>query len=85
MVDVMHKWWSLDVPGPGPMYVFLHYTIEKGSWKYVGKGVKLGDSKRAVCWYRMKGAEDYRVIFGDLSVRDVAADALKTIGKSKSE
>lgn len=77
MVDMMHKWWSQNVPGPGPMWVFLHHYIEEGSWKYVGDGVKLGDATREVCRYRMKGAGKYRVVYGDLSVKDVAAEVNK--------
>ncbi|MCH8044680.1 MAG: hypothetical protein IID44_13280 [Planctomycetes bacterium] len=46
------------------------------SWHYAGKGVKLGDKQAAVCWYRPKDSKTYRVIYGDLSVRDVTPDAL---------
>ncbi len=42
------------------------------SWMYLGKGVKLGDKDRIVCWYRPKGSKTYRVVYGDLSVKDVA-------------
>ena len=45
-------------------------------WHYAGKGVKLGDKQAAVCWYRPKDSKTYRVIYGDLSVRDVTPDAL---------
>ena len=41
----------------------------------MGKGVKLGDKNRIVCWYKLKDAKDpttYRVLYGDLSVKDVA-------------
>jgi outer membrane lipoprotein-sorting protein len=49
-------------------------NIVKGSFRYLGKGVKLGDKNRIVCWYKLKGAKDpttYRVLNGDLSVKDV--------------
>jgi hypothetical protein len=29
-----------------------------------------------VCWYKLKGAKTYRVVYGDLSVKDVAAEDL---------
>ena len=55
-----------------PTGVFVEdCTIEK-SFRYLGKGVKLGDKNRIVCWYRLKGARTYRVLYGDLSVKDVA-------------
>jgi len=71
MVEAMHKWWSAGIPGPGPMHVFLHHQIVDGSWSYVGAGVKLGDKNRVVCWYRLKDSKTYRVVHGDLSVKDV--------------
>jgi hypothetical protein len=49
--------------------------VVENSVRYLGKGVKLGDKSRIVCWYKLKGAKDptiYRVLYGDLSVKDVA-------------
>ncbi|MDD5063922.1 MAG: hypothetical protein PHQ35_04070 [Phycisphaerae bacterium] len=43
---------------------------------YAGGGVKLGDAEKAIFWYQPKGAETYRVIYGDLHVEDVKADQL---------
>jgi len=50
----------------------------KGSFHYLGKGVKLGDKGRIVCWYKLKGAnaKTRRVVYGDLSVKDVASEDL---------
>jgi hypothetical protein len=43
---------------------------------YAGGGVKLGDASKAIFWYKPEGAETWRVIYGDLSVKDVAPDNL---------
>ena len=43
---------------------------------YAGNGVKLGDADKAVFWYRPEGSETYRVIYGDLSVKDVTPENL---------
>jgi hypothetical protein len=54
------------------------HTVEN-SFRYLGKGVKLGDKDRIVCWYKLKDAKDpstYRVVYGDLSVKDVAPEDL---------
>ena len=54
-------------------------SVVKDSFRYLGKGVKLGDKDRIVCWYKLKDAKDpntYRVVYGDLSVKDVAAKDL---------
>ncbi len=60
-----------------PYFDFFFGTdsIVAASFRYLGKGVKLGDKDRIVCWYKLKNAKDprtYRVVYGDLSVKDVA-------------
>ncbi len=37
---------------------------------YTGGGVKLGTPDRPIFWYKPTGAENYRVIYADLSVRE---------------
>ena len=65
-----------------PILMFFAWdpdSIVNGSFRYLGKGVKLGDKERIVCWYKLKDAknpESYRVVYGDLSVKDVAAEDL---------
>ena len=59
-----------------PIGLFIEDHAVANSFRYLGKGVKLGDKAAIVCWYRLKDANDpnaYRVVFGDLSVKDVAA------------
>ena len=60
----------------GQGLVFIRFFKGEGQWNYVGKGVKLGDSEKAVFWYQPKDSETYRVIYGDLHVEDVEADKL---------
>jgi outer membrane lipoprotein-sorting protein len=60
----------------GPGFIFVQLLKAENDWRYVGKNVKLGDSESPVCWYRPEGSETYRVIYGDLSVKDVAAGDL---------
>ncbi len=55
---------------------FLQLLETEGKLHYAGKGVKLGDADKAVFWYRPEGSETYRVIYGDLTVKDVAAEDL---------
>jgi hypothetical protein len=68
--------------GLAPIAVFFHGdpdSIVKGTFRYLGKGVKLGDKDRIVCWYKLKDAKDprtYRVVYGDLTVKDVVPEAL---------
>ncbi len=54
---------------------FLQFEL-KGNFGYKADGVKLGDADKVLFWYRKKGAEKYRAIFGDLHAEDVTADRL---------
>jgi outer membrane lipoprotein-sorting protein len=51
------------------------HTVEN-SFRYLGKGIKLGDKDRIVCWYKLKSSNTYRVVYGDLSIKDVAQEDL---------
>jgi outer membrane lipoprotein-sorting protein len=55
---------------------FVEDHTVKDSFRYLGKGVKLGDKERIVCWYKLKGSNTYRAVYGDLSIRDVALEDL---------
>ncbi|HUV67006.1 MAG TPA: zf-HC2 domain-containing protein [Sedimentisphaerales bacterium] len=57
--------------------MLFHQILEnQGQWKYAGAGVKLGDAAKAIFWYQPQGSATYRVIYGDLSVKDVAPENL---------
>ena len=57
--------------------MLFHQILEtQGQWHYAGQGVKLGDADTAIFWYQPKDSENWRVIYGDLSVKDVAQENL---------
>jgi outer membrane lipoprotein-sorting protein len=58
----------------GMFFLQLLEIVDK--YHYAGKGVKLGDAEKAIFWYQPEGVEKYRVIYGDLSVKDVALEDL---------
>lgn len=61
----------------GRGFVFFQQLDPTGAtWHYAGSGVKLGDASKAVFWYQPKGSATCRVIYGDLSVKDVAPENL---------
>ncbi len=61
----------------GRGFVFFQQLDPNGvKWTYAGAGVKLGDANKAVFWYQPKGSATYRVIYGDLTVKDVAPENL---------
>jgi len=61
--------------GKGMMF---RQVLETGGRQchYAGQDVKLGDASKAVFWYLPDGSDTYRVIYGDLSVKDVAPEDL---------
>jgi len=46
------------------------------SWRYAGQNVPFGDSRTPIFWYRPQGSATYRVIYADLSVKDVSPEVL---------
>ncbi len=59
----------------GMFFLQTCYTSQM-DFHYAGAGVKLGDAAKAIFWYRPKDAKTYRVIYGDLSVKEVAPEDL---------
>ncbi|MHC4105171.1 MAG: hypothetical protein ACYSR9_09535 [Planctomycetota bacterium] len=52
---------------------FVQRLKVEGSWGYAGNGVQLGDADTPICWWKVDGSEDYRVVYGDLSIGNLAA------------
>lgn len=59
-----------------PLAAFVQSATTPDTFRYIGKGVELGDASRLVCWYMLERTGRYRAIYGDLSIRDVASDDL---------
>jgi hypothetical protein len=55
---------------------FLQILETEGKYHYAGKGVKLGDADKAIFWYQPEDSTTYRVIYGDLSVKEVTPENL---------
>ena len=54
-----------------PEREFADEFTEADSFRYLGKGVELGDSDRIACFYRLKSTGKYRAVYGDLRVADI--------------
>ncbi|MHC4536697.1 MAG: LolA family protein [Planctomycetota bacterium] len=48
----------------------------ESDWNYAGKDAKFGDTETAIFWYHPEGSNTYRVIYGDLSVKEIAPENL---------
>lgn len=55
---------------------FVEQVAENGSWRYFGEGVRFGDSTAPVCLWNLPGSSSFRVVYGDLAVKDVPPDRL---------
>ena len=62
---------------------FVMLETPKSEWHYQGGGVKLGDAKTAIFWYKPQDSDTYQVLYGDLRVdkeiaeSDLPEDAVK--------
>jgi outer membrane lipoprotein-sorting protein len=56
--------------------MFLTQLPADSNWRYAGEGVKFGNAGTGIFWYRPQGSDSYRVIYGDLSVKDVSEENL---------
>jgi outer membrane lipoprotein-sorting protein len=56
--------------------MFMMKLPAESNWRYAGENVKYGDSQTPIFWYKPEGSVTYRIIYGDLSVKDVAPENL---------
>ena len=56
--------------------VFVTQLPADSNWRYAGENVSYGDADTPVFWYKPDGSVTYRVIYGDLSVKEVAPEDL---------
>jgi hypothetical protein len=56
--------------------VFYGMLKPENDVHYAGKDVNLGTPDQPIFWYKPTGSEKYRVIYADLSVKEVAAEDL---------
>jgi outer membrane lipoprotein-sorting protein len=69
----------------GRALAFLHDLKPENDSHYAGKDVKLGTPDRPIFWYKPTGADNYRVIYADLSVKEMAPDDVKTLPEAKAK
>ncbi len=56
--------------------LFLQKLERQSPFQYAGNGVKLGQADKAIFWYQPEGSKTWRVVNGDLSVRNMAPEDL---------
>ncbi len=56
--------------------MFVMKLTDENNWRYAGENLQFGDPAIPVFWYKPTGSQKYRVIYGDLTVNDVAPENL---------
>lgn len=56
---------------------FVMLMKQENDWHYAGKGVKLGSADRPIFWWKPDGTKNYRVIYGDLKIKNITPEELK--------
>jgi hypothetical protein len=70
LIKLIDKFRMRDIyRSPVQQFTDDHTVAE--SFHYVGSGVKLGQSDRIVCWYKLRTTNKYRAVYGDLTAKDV--------------
>ncbi len=62
--------------------MFVMKMKPENDWHYAGKGVEYGDSQTPIAWWKPEGSETYRVIWGDLSATNVAAEDIHQVSEN---
>jgi len=56
--------------------MFVTQLPADSNWRYAGENVKYGEAETPIFWYQPTGSQTYRVIYGDLSVKNVTPEDL---------
>jgi hypothetical protein len=56
--------------------LFVPKLPKESNWRYAGNGVKINTPDTPIFWYRPVGSQMYRIIYADLTVREMAEDQL---------
>lgn len=56
--------------------MFVTQLPAESNWRYAGEDVKSGGTLTPIFWYQPEGSVTYRVIYSDLSVKDVVPENL---------
>ncbi len=56
--------------------MFVMKLPAQSNWRYAGQNVKQGDVQTPIFWYQPSGSATCRVIYGDLSIKDVTPENL---------
>jgi hypothetical protein len=76
LADPAFRQWLQHFQKVNRSLMFVRNLPDDADWHYAGADAPFGDETAPIFWYRPEGSATYRVIYADLSVRDVLPDAL---------
>ena len=65
--------------------MFYNILTSANDSHYAGKDVKLGTPDRPIFWYKPTGADTYRVIYADLSVKEMSAEEVEQMPEAVAQ
>jgi outer membrane lipoprotein-sorting protein len=69
-------WSKVDPSHMFNSLLFVAKLPQESNWRYAGNGVKVNTPDTPIFWYRPAGSQMYRVIYADLTVREMTEDQL---------
>jgi len=76
LADPAFREWLQQFQKINRSLTFVRNLPEEADWHYTGDEATFGDAATPIFWYRPDSATTYRVIYADLSVRDIAPESL---------
>jgi len=70
------EWSNTDAQRMFQALLFVPKLPKESNWRYAGDGVKVNTPDTPIFWYRPAGSQMYRVIYADLTVREMTEDQL---------
>jgi outer membrane lipoprotein-sorting protein len=75
--EALKRWINLQQKFMRGLMFTVRAKQSELDWHYAGKGVKLGEADKPVAWWRAtKDAPTYRVLYGDLTIKDAKPEDL---------
>jgi outer membrane lipoprotein-sorting protein len=69
-------WKNADTQQMFNAMLFVSKLPADSNWRYAGNGVKINTTDTPIFWYKPAGNENYRVIYADLSIKELPPDQL---------
>ena len=63
---------QMKLTSAAELFMTVFHMHAESNWRYFGNEVEYGDANKPIFWFKPWGVENYSVIYGDLSVENMA-------------